>query len=1147
MRAARGAHDITDLEAPRPTLDVRAGLTAVAFFGVLTRPQVDRAVTAVFAAGMSARARTRAGAATAAPASAHVGVRIPFALTTPPGGHGTTVAGALLLSLASVDIAAMSVAATPAITLELDVADTDAWLLGGPGTTPIGGALPLELRRLTARVHTGLYGGPSSAEVVLHEGAALGAEWARLVVRPPAVVTGSLELEPLLPEAQAVITALCTRLAAAAPGSPAAMLLALLKAAGVSRPDGALLPDGLAHLLHDAGAQLRAAVALPAGRTALLQSVAGLLPTLSVSGDGGHIAAGPLTADVDLAARTVSFKATAGDGLLRWRATGALSAAGVPTYSIRLGDPATDAFALAIAGAPLRAELVRDGGAAAVPIWPTAHLPDLGRLAAAAVPAEALRVVLEGLRTVDTQLGSALDDLCAALGMLRPPDGNGHRAVIAPLRLFEEPAAWLAQAGVLSVASGGPFDTDRVVELLEAVKPFVGLAGTGTPRGVLPIAPGLEVGVEPAAQGPSVYVGVDPSSWLGTAGRPPFAAGLRAGLTIPAAGPPLPSVSVFVGVPDGPGGTTTAQHRRAAHLVADAAGLRLFLRPSVGADVEIYPTLAGLGSLIAAGGFELLPRALNEVASMNADAVRAEIAALVGAVGRGLDIAAGTPAQFDATKMSRLAADPAARLRARLPELLAEAAAALDPVLRRLVGATTPVAVLSGGVLTVTVRTVVARITSSPFSVSLTGSVTGLPVIDAVALSMAVDGTRLSAWSAGVGPARVDLGGPMLRPFLRGGLDATTGWGAELGLGLDALAPTAVGHRELVARWREATADVDVIATERTATGVTEDTTDDGVAVAAIGAVLDLVGGWVLGVAEVRQLLAKEVGPAAPPVTTVRSILEGSILDPAAPATAPRLMPQVLTDWPGKLLTIASRLAAAAPKVVVDEFSFSIANTGGVLGVSMTTTNAAGIELTSGGDLSLVLEVDASWIEPPSGNASPGVVLSLLRIDATTITPAPGLRSTASACDWARSPDRWSTPGSGSTPSPSTCSAASSWAPAATPSSPAGCRSTWTGSPCRLARAAGATRSRRVSCGTPAAAAHRRVRRSARPSPYRSTGRAWPSPCARAAATVRGSCRSSARSGRSTSTRSASAWATAPASRRGRWSRSASTWTPRSR
>ena len=218
---------------------------------------------------------------------------------------------------------------------------------------------------------------------------------------------------------------------------------------------------------------------------------------------------------------------------------------------------------------------------------------------------------------------------------------------------------------MLSAVAGGPFDAARVTDLLEAIKPFVGLAGT--PRGAWPIADGVQIAVTTAAAGPTLSLSVDATTWLAAmAGHPPVAAGVTAGLTLPAAGAPRPSVELFIGVPDGPSGTSTPQHRRAAHVLVDEGGLRIVLRPSAGPDLELYPNPAGFGSLLEAGVTELLPIALNEVASMTGDAVRVEIADLVGRAGRGLAVASGTPAVFDGTALKALAGDPAAYLRAHL-------------------------------------------------------------------------------------------------------------------------------------------------------------------------------------------------------------------------------------------------------------------------------------------------------------------------------------------------------------------------------------------------------------------------------------------------------------------------------------------------
>jgi hypothetical protein len=987
--AARGTPAVTDLEAPRPTTAVRAGLRVVAVFGTLSQAAVQRAMTAVFAAGLAARAQARAAAAATPPDAAHVGLRIPFSLATPPGGHGVIVDGAVTLDLASIAAADAAVTASPAITLDLAVADSDAWLLGGPGTTPVGGAPALELRRLSAHVRVGLHGGDATSAIVLEEGSALAADWVRLVVRSDAKASGQLEQEPLLPEAGAALSALATSLSAAIPASPAGALVALLKAAGVCQDDGALLPDGLAHLLHDPATHVRAALATPAGREALLTALHGLLPELTATGDALHAQLGPVTFDADLAAQTVGFTASGNDGVLSWHAGTAFDAAGDPTFEAGLGDPDSDALALSVQSGPLSAQLLRRGGPP-VALWPAPDVDGLAGVAAAAVPAEALRVLLEGLRSIDNQVGSALEDLASALGMLRAPDARGFRAIAAPVALFSDPAAWLRQAGVLSAVAGGPFDAARVTDLLEAIKPFVGL--TGTPRGVWPIADGVQIAVTTAAAGPTLSLSVDATTWLAAmAGHPPVAAGITAGLTLPAAGAPRPSVELFIGVPDGPSGTSTPQHRRAAHLFVDESGLRIVLRPSAGPDLELYPNPAGFGSLLEAGVTELLPIALNEVASMTGDAVRVEVADLVGRAGRGLAVASGTPAVFDGTALKALAADPAGYLRAHLGTLVTETVAGLDPLLQRLLGLapSNHVAVLSGaGVLTVTVRTMVVEVHPAPLAVDVQVAATGLPVIGAVALGMAADQSGLAGWSAAVGPAEIDLDGPVIRPLARAAFATGTGWQAELGLGLDDKAPTDVDHRELLARWRQADG-LTLVATHRTgAATVDEDTSPEGVATAAIDAVLDLVGGWVLGVPDVRTQLNQTFG-----TKSVRFVLEGSVLEPAgAPSDPPQLVAGVLTGWPDKLLTMAGQLAAAAPSITVGPFDFAVAKTGDVIGVSMSTSNAAGIDLTSGGDIALHLEADASWIEPPTGpSPSPGIVLDLLRVSGSTISPAPGI------------------------------------------------------------------------------------------------------------------------------------------------------------
>ena len=93
----------------------------------------------------------------------------------------------------------------------------------------------------------------------------------------------------MLPEARALISALTAKLAGAARTSPAGLVSALLKAAGLADASGALVPDALDHLLHDPAAQL---AAVP--RAALMTALAGLIPALGTTGDTVHLQLGPL-------------------------------------------------------------------------------------------------------------------------------------------------------------------------------------------------------------------------------------------------------------------------------------------------------------------------------------------------------------------------------------------------------------------------------------------------------------------------------------------------------------------------------------------------------------------------------------------------------------------------------------------------------------------------------------------------------------------------------------------------------------------------------------------------------------------------------------------------------------------------------------
>ena len=208
-----------ELDAPRPTVAVRGGLRVRAWFGRLDQPRVQRALTAIVAAGLSLRAQAREPLAGAAPTSAHLALRLPIPTRAEPSGHGVQVSGHVELGLAATPFGTDVVA--PSLRVHLILADADGWLIGGPGTTPPPGAVPLEVRFVEATVDVGLGGAGHNVQIVLHEVAALGA-WRDRIVVSPGLATGTIEDLPFLPEARAALGAVIQRMRAADPSSIAA-------------------------------------------------------------------------------------------------------------------------------------------------------------------------------------------------------------------------------------------------------------------------------------------------------------------------------------------------------------------------------------------------------------------------------------------------------------------------------------------------------------------------------------------------------------------------------------------------------------------------------------------------------------------------------------------------------------------------------------------------------------------------------------------------------------------------------------------------------------------------------------------------------------------------------------------------------------
>ena len=973
-----------DIEAPRPELAVRTGLVARAQFGALDIAAIERATTAVVAAGMAARAKARVPQAADLPTSAEIGLRVPVGTSLASGG--VTIDGSISLGLTGSVFATGAVAAAPNVTVHLVLGGEIGWLVGGPGTTPAGGALPLEVRTVEFRGSFGLQDRASRAELILHEVSALGAYRDRIIVRSDGIASGATEELPFLPEARAVLGAVIDRLRAAAPNTSAANLVALFEAVGLSVPSG-LVPDALVHLLHDPKAFAAQQAASASARTGLARAVAALVPGASRTGDVVTITRnGALNATIalDLGTRSITVSAASAFGALPW----AVELVGLGTANLSgsatVGDPTFNTAAVRVSVGPFAVALAgtdSSGTPTVTTLWPTTDIGGLGDVVASALPAEATRLLLDAVRGLDGGVAAAIDALSGALGILGPPDAGGRRRTVAPLALFRDPVGWFR-----SLLDAAPAQqVERLSDLFEAVKPFIGL--DGTPRGAWPVVAGVQLAVVSGVSGPQIALTVDPTVWLGGAGRAPFSAGVAISLAITAAGPPTPAVAVFLGLPEQ---TPTDAHRRAVHVVFDAAGLRALLRPTSGSDIALFPNPAGLGALLSAGVEQLLPMALNAVAQLTASTARDQIGELVSAIGRGLDIVADPTnaairATFDGDKLGQLAVDPVGRLSTRAVVLLGQAIGAMNPLISQLPGS--PSAVMTSGNLVVTVRGVTLTLDPNPLSISISGSLSGLPFIDSASGGFSVDGDGLQQWQLGIGPASFDLGGPTVRPLLRAGRLGTGGWEVALGLALDDLAPAAETHHELFGRWREA--DGLAVVARTHSSGVDNDDTDAAtVAMFAADATLELLGSWLIRVPALATLLDTLVGPLN---SSVRSILQGSVLSTLDDRA---VMPGVVSRLPGSLFVLARNLVNALPAVPLGPFSLALHEDNGLIGLRLDVTSPTGLELNPGSNVVLSLVTDADWISlPAGGHPAPGIAVDFISIGAgddpqITIEPA---------------------------------------------------------------------------------------------------------------------------------------------------------------
>ncbi len=930
-----------EIRPPAAPVVPRAGLAVHAFFGIMSDAAVQAAMTAIVAAGLSTRAMNRALTPQQPPSGARAGLRIPVN----PGATGITVSGLAQIELCGVDLAA-GVATTStarALTLHLELRRVGGWLVGGPGTGLGAGDRPAQaVRWIEANVHLPFGAGDASAELVLHEPAVFGIERERWIVRPDAAAVSSAEIvTPALPEVRVLLASIVEQLSLPASSTPQLdALLSILRALGLVASTGGAVPDAIDHLLHDPAAHVAAAVAdvtqQPVLSTALTQLLTG------VSG-----------VSVDLAGRRLILDTSgtpAERGMANWTTHLEASASGTLTALATLGSAGTTAAGgavLRLETNPFRVTLEwhRPGLATAqiIPLWPSPDAAALAGVIGRLLPAECARLGLEYLRSLDDTAKPIIDAALDSIGLLAPAV-TGERAVLLPVGLFHDPAGWFAHNSAFGGAGG--YSAPRVVALLDALKPILGVAGN----------PGewtLGTGVTALADSDSgnLRLGLQ----LDTSLLAPIAAApgrlVSTGtfrLTLTPGPAPRPSATLSLGL------AGAAPGRRAIYVEL-ADHIRLYLRPDTGADISLYPDPPGLAQLAAAGVTQALPLVLDTLASQTGSNLQGRVGAIVRSVGDGLNLRSGAPLKFDGAKLQAWAADPVASLVAALPTLTSGAlnaiASALGPALPAGVTATA-----AAGTVTVTAGGVSLTWQPSPLQFALNGTVTGIPGIDRVQGSIVLDSTGLKSLTAQAGPCTINAGSVTLRPYLAAAVGQAPAGGRriELGLSLD-----DAGTQLVAGRWNIDGAGLGLIATD----GPTTFTDAEHVAVKMVEAVIDLVASFAVSTSAVQQLLGNSVGG-----TTVRGVLTNVVL---AAGPGDHLLPNLFD--PAQVLqrvqTLAGNLAAATPTVDIGGgLTFGLSKSGSVVQITVGVNGRIPVVQ---GDIVVSIEADSRWIQgqPPAGIA----------------------------------------------------------------------------------------------------------------------------------------------------------------------------------
>jgi hypothetical protein len=898
-----------DLRPPTvPPEPPRAGLTVCAQFGHVSASQAGQAITAIVAAGLAARARARAATPLLPPTGVHAGLRWLF----PADGTGTVaVTGSATLQLFAHELAS-GTDLSRVLRVQLRIGDRLGWLASTP---------ELELRAVSADLALPLDGtSPGEARLVLHDARVFGQSWEALTLGNVAAAL------PVLPEARVLLATAVQRLTADLGGTASLALSNLLAALGLTGVNGGVVGDAVDQLVHDPAGLARQRLA--SAGTQLAAAVNSLL--------------GPLGASVDIPSRTVRVQGGGStSGRFGWHADVSVS----PTAlggQLRFGPdaalPTVGGLQVQIDLNPLRATLrwhQPSGRSDAVALWPAPEAQALARMLAQAAPSLGAHAALELMRRADETARPVIDAMLDALGLLAGAVSDTERAIRPLAGLLSDPAGWLRSAGSLAASPV------KIQNLFDALRPLMGLSGSsGSP---LALANGVSLAVAADGSGARLALQVDPSAWTAPNGvTARLAGGIGASLGVGLAGPPSVGLEAHVGLAGSSGG------RQAVYTRIGSGGIEVFLRPAAGADISLVP-FAGLGSLAAAAE-AALPFLLDRLAEIPGTPGN-----LVRTVGDAFALRSGAPTKFSGDALRAWAANPVGALTAAVPSIISTGLTTIAPLLDDFL----PTAVSASATtnqLSVTVAGVTLSWSPPTGRVALTAPSIDVPGIETLGLTLAISAAGLDELSVALGPAQIDAGGVMLRPFASVSAGLAPAGGRRVAVGM-----SADDTHHFAARWSLDTASFDLVA-RNGLLGVAIDSTDPGqVALRIVEVVADLVAAVAMAQQPVIDLLDTEVGDQ-----DVRFLLQGVVL---ADVPNPIALIDGLFD-PSTLLARVHRLfgniAGGGISIEIEGLKLTFTTIDSTIGLQVGVVDRFAL---LSGDVSLWLENDDRWITPnPPGD-----------------------------------------------------------------------------------------------------------------------------------------------------------------------------------